>query len=48
MSVSTTCIRIKVTLVDVAPEVMRRLVVPLTFRLDRLHLTLQAAFRLDR
>ena len=44
MSLSTTCVRIKVTLADVAPEVMRRLVVPLTFRLDRLHLTLQAAF----
>ncbi|MCP1845926.1 hypothetical protein J2R78_008960 [Bradyrhizobium sp. USDA 4538] len=32
------------TLKDVKPEVMRRLVVPLTLRLDRLHLTLQEAF----
>ncbi|MDI3566952.1 IS1096 element passenger TnpR family protein [Bradyrhizobium sp. Arg816] len=29
---------------DVKPKVMRCLVVPLTLRLDRLHLTLQAAF----
>jgi Plasmid pRiA4b ORF-3-like protein len=44
MSLNTTAVRIKVTLKDVAPEVMRRLVVPLTLKLDRLHLTLQAAF----
>ncbi len=44
MSLSTTAVRIKVTLKDVKPEVMRRLVVPLTLRLDRLHLTLQEAF----
>ena len=44
MSLSTTAVRIKVILRDVTPEVMRRLVVPLTLRLDRLHLTLQAAF----
>jgi hypothetical protein len=44
MSLSTTAVRIKVTLKDVKPEVMRCLVVPLTLRLDRLHLTLQAAF----
>ena len=44
MSLSTTAVRIKVTLKDVKPEVMRRLVVPFTLRLDRLHLTLQAAF----
>ena len=44
MSLNTTAVRIKVTLKDVKPEVMRRLVVPLTLRLDRLHLTLQAAF----
>jgi hypothetical protein len=44
MSLSTTAVRIKVTLKDVMPEVMRRLVVPLTLRLDRLHLTLQEAF----
>ena len=39
MSLNTTAVRIKVTLKDVKPEVMRRLVVPLTLRLDRLHLT---------
>jgi hypothetical protein len=44
MSLNTTAVRIKVTLKDVKPEVMRRLVVPVTLRLDRLHLTLQAAF----
>ena len=35
--------RLKVTLEDVAPAVMRRLDVPLRIRLDRLHLVLQAA-----
>ena len=35
--------RLKVTLEDVEPEVMRRLDVPLEIRLDRLHLVLQAA-----
>ncbi|QOZ11810.1 plasmid pRiA4b ORF-3 family protein [Bradyrhizobium sp. CCBAU 51765] len=44
MSLNTTAVRIKVTLKDVKPEVMRCLVVPLTLHLDRLHLTLQAAF----
>ena len=44
MSLNTTAVRINVTLKDVKPEVMRRLVVPVTLRLDRLHLTLQAAF----
>ena len=44
MSLNTTAVRIKVTLKDVKPEVMRCLVVPITLRLDRLHLTLQAAF----
>ena len=44
MSLNTTAVRIKVTLKDVKPEVMRRLVVPFTLRLDRLHLTLQEAF----
>ena len=34
---------LKVTLDDVKPTVMRRFVVPLTIRLDRLHLVLQAA-----
>lgn len=43
MSLNTTAVRIKVILKDVKPEVMRCLVVPLTLRLDRLHLTLQAA-----
>ncbi|WP_316168653.1 MULTISPECIES: plasmid pRiA4b ORF-3 family protein [unclassified Bradyrhizobium] len=44
MSLNTTAVRIKVTLKDVRPEVMRRLVVPVALRLDRLHLTLQTAF----
>lgn len=44
MSLNTTAVRIRVTLKDVKPEVMRRLVVPVTLRLDRLHLTLQSAF----
>ena len=35
--------RLKVTLEDVEPAVMRRLDVPLKIRLDRLHLVLQAA-----
>ena len=35
--------RLKVTLEDVEPTVMRRLDVPLKIRLDRLHLVLQAA-----
>jgi hypothetical protein len=44
MSLNTTAVRIKVTLKDVKPAVTRCLVVPITLRLDRLHLTLQAAF----
>ncbi|WFU20593.1 plasmid pRiA4b ORF-3 family protein [Bradyrhizobium sp. CB3481] len=44
MSLNTTAVRIKVILNDVKPEVVRRLVVPVTLRLNRLHLTLQAAF----
>ena len=36
-------VRLKVTLDDVKPAVMRRLEVPLNLRLDRLHLVLQAA-----
>ena len=44
MSIATTAVRIKATLSDVEPEVMRRLVVPVGLRLDRLHLVLQAAF----
>lgn len=35
--------RLKITLDDVKPTVMRRVEVPLTLRLDRLHLVLQAA-----
>ena len=44
----TAIVRLKVTLEDVEPEVMRRLDVPLKIRLDRLHLVLQAAMELDR
>ncbi|MCL2715207.1 MAG: plasmid pRiA4b ORF-3 family protein [Alphaproteobacteria bacterium] len=36
--------RIKVTLEDVEPDVIRRIEVPADIRLDRLHRTLQAAF----
>ena len=39
-----TAVQMKVTLKDVKPEVMRRLVVPVALRLNRMHLTLQAAF----
>src|SRR3546814_17105199 len=35
--------RLKITLHDVEPPVLRRIEVPLTIRLDRLHLALQAA-----
>jgi hypothetical protein len=35
--------RLKITLNDVKPVVLRRVEVPLTIRLDRLHLVLQAA-----
>ena len=35
--------RLKITLDDVIPPVLRRIEVPLTIRLDRLHLVLQAA-----
>lgn len=37
----TACL--KITLDDVTPQVLRRIEVPLTIRLDRLHLALQAA-----
>lgn len=40
---ATSIARLKVTLDDVKPVVQRRLEVPLTIRLDRLHLVLQAA-----
>jgi hypothetical protein len=36
-------IRLKITLDDVKPAVLRRIEVPLDIRLDRLHLTIQAA-----
>ena len=35
--------RLKITLDDVAPQVFRRIEIPLNIRLDRLHLVLQAA-----
>src|SRR5688500_20388842 len=43
MSTQPAIARLKVTLEDVEPAVMRRLEVPLRIRLDRLHLVLQAA-----
>jgi hypothetical protein len=43
MSKSHSIARLKVTLEDVEPKVVRRLDVPLKIRLDRLHLVLQAA-----
>ena len=36
-------VRLKITLDDVEPKVLRRIEVPLAIKLDRLHLTLQAA-----
>jgi hypothetical protein len=41
---ASTIARLKITLDDVKPAVQRRVEVPLTIRLDRLHLVLQAAF----
>jgi hypothetical protein len=38
-----TIARLKITLDDVRPAVLRRIEVPLTIRLDRLHLAIQAA-----
>jgi hypothetical protein len=35
--------RLKITLDDVKPAVLRRIEVPLTLRLDRLHLAIQSA-----
>lgn len=35
--------RLKITLDDVKPAVLRRIEVPLTIRLDRLHFAIQAA-----
>ena len=43
MTKSRSVARLKVTLEEVEPKVVRRLEVPLTIRLDRLHLALQAA-----
>jgi Plasmid pRiA4b ORF-3-like protein len=40
---AATIARLKITLDDVKPAVLRRIEVPLTIRLDRLHLALQAA-----
>src|SRR3954447_14040405 len=40
---SNSIARLKITLDDVKPAVLRRQEVPLTIRLDRLHLVLQAA-----
>jgi len=40
---SNSIARLKITLNDVKPAVLRRVEVPLTIRLDRLHLVLQAA-----
>jgi hypothetical protein len=40
---ASTIARLKITLDDVKPIVQRRVEVPLTMRLDRLHLVLQAA-----
>ena len=39
----TTIARLKITLDDVKPQILRRVDVPLTIKLDRLHLVLQAA-----
>jgi hypothetical protein len=41
---TTSIARLKITLDDVEPTVMRRIDVPFDIRLDRLHLVLQAAF----
>src|SRR5712691_11217563 len=40
---TATIARLKITLDDVKPAVLRRIEVPLTIRLDRLHLAIQAA-----
>jgi len=40
---AATIARLKITLDDVKPVVLRRVEVPFDIRLDRLHLTLQAA-----
>jgi len=43
MTTTTDIACLEITLDDVAPVVMRRVEVPLTIRLDRLHAVLQAA-----
>jgi len=43
-----TIARLKVTLDDVKPAVLRRIEVPFDIRLDRLHLTIQAAMGVDQ
>lgn len=43
MSRATTIARLKITLNDVRPTVMRRVDIPLSIKLDRLHLVIQAA-----
>jgi hypothetical protein len=40
---ASTIVRLKITLDDVPPAVLRRIEVPFDIRLDRLHLTIQAA-----
>jgi hypothetical protein len=40
---AATIIRLKITLDDVKPKVVRRIEAPFALRLDRLHLILQAA-----
>ena len=42
MAAKTDIVRLKITL-DVKPVVMRRVVVPINIRLDRLHAVMQAA-----
>src|SRR5580704_18669700 len=39
----TAIARLKITLDDVKPQILRRIEVPVTIRLDRLHLAIQAA-----
>ena len=43
MTATTDIARLKITLKDVEPQVLRRIEVPLAIRLDRLHATLQVA-----
>jgi hypothetical protein len=39
----TAIARLKITLDDVKPQILRRIEIPVTIRLDRLHVTIQAA-----